>query len=276
MTGLTAGTYSLTVIDSSGCTQTRSVEVGGFSRYNTTQTYNICTDVFADSGLLQRGPKQMLIEGFYDLTSGDTNCILNQAIFTIETILSGETKTQSFYTGTTLSDAPSSFLWGEVVTELLQSYGNVGEVISDVIENKVQIFSDCNSTLPLMDVSAIVNLKISYDISCEQCDGLFDAVLNDMSIGCETNIPPIEYLLTFNYSITGGSGNYELQFYSGSTWVNFYSFTGPINGIPSVDVGPTIADLTSVTPGSYNCRIYDIDYVGNSASFVSSIPNCST
>lgn len=276
ITGLTAGTYSLTVIDDSGCTQTRNVEVGGYSRFNTTQTYNICTDIFADAGLLQRGPKQMLIEGFYDLTSGDTNCILNQAIFTIETILSGETKTQSFYTGTTLNDSPSAFLWGEVVTELLQSYGNVGEVISNVIENNVQIFSDCDSTLPLMDVSAIVNLKISYDISCEQCDGLFAAVLNDMSLGCETNVPPIEYSLTFNYSITGGSGNYELQFYSGSTWVTFYSFTGPINGIPSVDVGPVIADITNVTSGLYNWRIHDIDYNENSPSFASSIPNCAT
>lgn len=276
ITGLTAGTYSLTVIDDSGCTQTRNVEVGGYSRFNTTQTYNICTDIFADAGLLQRGAKQMLIEGFYDLTSGDTNCILNQAIFTIETILSGETKTQSFYTGTTLNDSPSAFLWGEVVTELLQSYGNVGEVIANVIENNVQIFSDCSSELPLMDVSAIVNLKISYDISCEQCDGLFAAVLNDMSLGCETNVPPIEYSLTFNYSITGGSGNYELQFYSGSTWVTFYSFTGPINGIPSVDVGPVIADITDVTPNSYDWRIYDVDYTGNSASFNSSIPNCVT
>ena len=276
MTGLTAGTYTLTTIDSSGCTQTRNVEVGGYSRFNTTQTYNICTDVFAQSGLLVRGPKQMLIEGFYDLTSGDTNCILNQAIFTIETILSGETKTQSFYTGTTLNDSPSLFVWGEVVTELLQSYGHIGEVIANVIDNNVQIFTDCNSELPLMDVNAIVNLKISYDISCEQCDGLFYAVLNDMSLSCETNVPPIEYSTTFNYSITGGSGNYELQFFSGSQWTTFYSFTGPINGIPSVDVGPVIADLTNVTPGSYNWRIYDIDYDGSSASFSSNIPNCST
>ena len=97
-----------------------------------------------------------------------------------------------------------------------------------------------------------------------------------MSLECETNVPPIEYSLTFNYSITGGSGNYELQFYSGSTWVTFYSFTGPINGIPSVDVGPVIADITDVTPNSYDWRIYDVDYTGNSASFNSSIPNCVT
>lgn len=276
ITGLTAGTYSLTIIDSSGCTQTRNVEVGGYNRFNTTQTYSICSDIFADAGLLQRGPKQMLIEGFYDLTSGDTNCILNQAIFTIETILSGETKTQSFYTGTTLNDAPSAFQWGEVVTELLQSYGNVGEVISDIIDNKVTIFSDCDSTLPLMDVNAIVNLKIGYDISCEQCDGLFDVVINNISLGCETNSPPIEYSLTFNYSITGGSGDYKLQFYSGSTWTTFYSFTGPINGFPSVDVGPVIAEITNVTPASYNWRIYDVVYLGSSVNFTSSIPGCLT
>ena len=169
ITGLTAGTYSLTIVDDSGCTQTREVEVKGYTRYNNIQTYSICSGVFTPAGVLTRTPRQMLIEGFYDLTSGDTNCILNQAIFTIETILSGETKTQSFWTATTLNDAPPVIVWGDQVKELLSQYDDVGDVVSDIIENKVTIFSDCDSTLPLMDLTALVNLLISYDISCETC-----------------------------------------------------------------------------------------------------------
>lgn len=169
VTGLTAGTYTLTVTDSVGSTQTRSVILGQYVRYNTGQTYNICDSTFTQSGVYTKGPKQMLIEGFYDLTSGCTNCILNESVFTIVTTLSGITKTLPFYTGNTLNDYPPDTLWVSGVTSLLKTYGNVGEVIADIIENKIDIISDCDITLPLLDSNAIIDFKISYDISCETC-----------------------------------------------------------------------------------------------------------
>ena len=44
--------------------------------------YNSCKSEFENSGaIIQRGPQQMLLEGFYDLTSGYTDCVLNFADF---------------------------------------------------------------------------------------------------------------------------------------------------------------------------------------------------
>lgn len=169
MTGLTAGTYSLTLIDSSGCTQTRSVNLLGYNFISTSGTSTICSGTTEPAGVLQRTPKQMFWEGYFDLTSGETNCILNQAIFSAETIVSGVTASTPFFTANTLNEYPTVIQWAEVVEDLLLTYGDIGEVVIDIITNNISIISNCDNTFPLLDTTASIKLKIFYDISCETC-----------------------------------------------------------------------------------------------------------
>ena len=163
---LSAGTYSLTVTDSSGCSQTKSVVLTGYIPQTSYQVYNVCDSDFQNTGIVvKKGPEQMLNEGFYDLTSGDTNCILNQAIFTAQVTINGVTVSQPFYTGTSLNEFPSDNEYTSVVEELLLSFSGVSNVSIDIVNNQIVITTGCNT---LSDANVKIDLLISYDISCEE------------------------------------------------------------------------------------------------------------
>jgi len=165
---LSAGTYSLTVIDNNGCSKTKTVIIAGTNVVESYQTYTICdTDFITSTDAIKKGPKQMLNEGFYDLTIDDTNCILNTAIFEAIVSVSGDFLTQQFYTGTTLNEYPSDNEWYDTITDLLLQFEGIASVNINPETNTIEILTDCGS---LSDAQVIVNLVIYYDISCVSCD----------------------------------------------------------------------------------------------------------
>ena len=208
---LSAGTYTLTVTDSNGCVQTRDIIISGFNLLSSYQTYNICDGDFMNTGqTIRKGPQQMLTEGFYDLTSGDTNCILNQTIFYAEVTVNGDTQIQSFYTGSTLTEFPLDSLFYDVVKEILISYGGIGEVLIDYLNNMIVINTDCNSDISLIDGDVKISLKISYDIACQTCgptchcyviSGPKDCVVNYLD--CDSISSSITLLGTNNEKVCG-------------------------------------------------------------------------
>jgi hypothetical protein len=178
VTGLTAGTYSLEVTDSSGCTLTKTVTLSGTEKKLSYQTYNICNDNFQNTGILgKRGMQQMLTEGFKDLTYGDTGCILNTANFIADVTVDGENTQQSFYVSSGLTDYPSDYVWGETLTELLQSYSGISKVEINYSTNEIKIYNKCveidgcqpETIYYLSDANIVINLKLEYNISCQQC-----------------------------------------------------------------------------------------------------------
>jgi len=179
VTGLTNDVYSLTITDSNGCTYTRTAKLNGTQLLGNFSTYTICEKLFKDSGTVsKRGIKQMYNEGFYDLTSGDTNCIVDNATFILEVTIGEETKQDNFYTSTGLLDFPTDQLWGDTLKALLETFVGVGEVIVDFVNNKVTITNDCDEiekncrkeTYNLLnDTRVVVNLIIQYNIACVEC-----------------------------------------------------------------------------------------------------------
>ena len=179
VTGLTAGTYSCKIIDADGCVLTKYQTLIGTKKYSNYRYYNVCSDQFENSGMItKRDIKSMYLEGFTDLTSGDTNCIINEAIFSIYAQIGSQSAQTEFYVSTGATDYPSDQLWADTIIDTIDSFDGVSGTTIDIISNRITITTTCeevskNCTTqlvnPLQDNQVIVNLVIDYDISCVSC-----------------------------------------------------------------------------------------------------------
>jgi hypothetical protein len=179
VTGLTTGTYSLTVTDASGCTLTKYTTLTGTKKYVNYLYYNVCDDTFTDSGLVtKRTIRSMYLEGFNDLTSGDTNCIINSATFAISAEVGGQSAETIFYTSSGSTDYPNDLLWAEAISTILNEFVGISDVTIDLPSNRITIKTNCEEISkncgpqtinPLQDTEIKVNLLIDYDISCVSC-----------------------------------------------------------------------------------------------------------
>ena len=171
VTNLSAGTYTLTVEDSAGCVLSNSVVLQGNYVASNFSVYNICDSTITSTNVLsERTLGKMLVEGYIDLISGCTNCLMNSAIFSAVTTVAGSAFTQSFYTATTLNTVPSESLWASTVQTLLSGVTGVGTVTVNTTDNTITVDTDCEeSTNGLSNQNIVVQLKIVYDIDCESC-----------------------------------------------------------------------------------------------------------
>ena len=168
ISNLTGGTFSVTVSDSSGCTLTRSVIVPCTPFINGYQVIPVISSGFNTTVNNKRDFVTMVNEGFYDLTTGNTNCVLSAATYIATIEVSGNTYQQSFYTGTTLTDVPSESQWVDALESILSGITGVASYTVNPQTNIIEVKSDCDgNTDPLSDSEFIVGLRIEYNINCE-------------------------------------------------------------------------------------------------------------
>jgi hypothetical protein len=168
VTGLTAGTYSLVIIDSNGSSLKRTTTINGSTSLDSYQSYTVGEQTFELITNTKYSLSKMLNEGFQDLTSGATGCYLSSATFTTKVKVSSTYPevTETFYTTYSLLDSPQDNLFYDTIQNLLSSSIGVGEVIVNEIDNKITILSDVNrqNLVPSFDIK--VYLLIEYDIYC--------------------------------------------------------------------------------------------------------------
>jgi hypothetical protein len=167
-TGLTAGTYSLTVVDSTGCSLKRTTEIICSQSFVSYQLYVMGNEEFQLKSGTKCGLLQMLNEGFVDLTTGNDGCVLNSAVFFAKVSVdpTGTTYTNTFYTATTLNQAPSDNLWYNTIKALLLSVPGIQQVTIDTLNNQITIQTTVGG--PLNNQIITVDVLIDYDIMCRQ------------------------------------------------------------------------------------------------------------
>ena len=167
VTGLTAVTYSLTVLDSSGCSQTRTTIIDCDKTYVSYQSYVMGAEQFNLVSPTKRGILQMLNEGFDDLTTGNTNCDLVTTEFYAKVQVQpiGIVLEELFFTGTSLIQPPSDSLWYSTIESMLESIYGIGNVTVNQLTNEITIETDRSET-SLNGQEVIIELIIVYDIMC--------------------------------------------------------------------------------------------------------------
>jgi hypothetical protein len=167
VSGLTAGTYSLTVVDANGCSLTKNTTITCNTNSTSYQTYVMGSEVFNIQSPTKFGLLQMLNEGFFDLTSGNTSCDLISATFTAKVSVnpSGIIATQNFFTSTSLVQVPTDNQWYDTIRTLLLGIPGVGNVTIDQLNNQITIETSRNNT-SLEGEEIVIDLVIDYNIIC--------------------------------------------------------------------------------------------------------------
>ena len=166
--GLSAGTYSVTIVDSAGCSLKRTTEIICSQSFISYQLYVMGDEEFQLKSGTKCGLLQMLNEGFVDLTTGNVGCTLNSAVFIAKVSVDplGTTYTNTFYTATTLNQAPPDNLWYDTIKSLLLSIPGVQQVTIDTLNNQITIQTTVDG--PLNNQIITVDVLIEYDITCKQ------------------------------------------------------------------------------------------------------------
>jgi uncharacterized protein (DUF2141 family) len=164
--GLSGGTYSLIVQDANGCSLSRETIIECAAKCVTFQTYSMGSEVFNILSLTKHGINQILVEGFNDLTAGNSECILISATYTAQIEIQPQNTflNNTFYTGNSLVDVPSDNLWFTTITNLLQSIQGVTAVNINPLTNQISISANPGSSIIGQELS--VKLIIVYDIIC--------------------------------------------------------------------------------------------------------------
>jgi hypothetical protein len=167
VSGLTGGTYSLTIVDDGGCSLVRTASISCFASLTSYQTYVMGEEVFNIESPTRFGLLQMLNEGFSDLTSDNERCDLVSATFTAKVSVTplGLTTSELFFTTNSLNVVPTDNEYYDTIKQLLLSVPGVGNVTINALTNQITIETTRgNDTLDGQEI--IIDLIIEYDIMC--------------------------------------------------------------------------------------------------------------
>jgi len=167
LSNLSADTYTLTIIDSNGCSLERQTEITCTSEIIGLYEFPVSVNELSVDTEKYAGLLELLNDGFNDLTGGDPNCILNNATFEayVEVSPAGLSASEIFYTAKNLNDVPPDNLWTASLKNLLLSLPGVLNVYVDETNNQITIQKNPSSNF--LDYQIInLNLDIDYDIDC--------------------------------------------------------------------------------------------------------------
>lgn len=166
LTGLTAGTYTLLLTDSSGCTAQKSITVVCDTIYSAYIPYSVCVSNFTEVSASELTLSKMLNDGYQLLTSGETGCFLSAATYNILIDVGGTGYTAELYTTNSLLDYPSVELYVQQLRDLLDTIPGIDSDLTkiNVNSNTIQLTTECSKELAEKEIS--IRISIDYILCC--------------------------------------------------------------------------------------------------------------
>jgi hypothetical protein len=167
ITGLTAGTYVLTVSGTNNCQTTKSIDItcNPLQQASSKFVYTFGSKTYLPSTIFNF--TKMLNDGYLSLISGHEDCKLNYAIFNCDIELVGTVYSGTFFTTTSLSSSPTVTSFKTVIETLLNTIPDIKSYDINLSTNTVSIESDVVGGVEVYkDEVLTISVRIQYSISC--------------------------------------------------------------------------------------------------------------
>jgi len=167
ISGLTAGTYTLTLSGENNCQTTIQTTIECTPSVSTTISGEITGNTVSALRTSFLTYDKILVQGFYDLTNGHDYCKLNSATFRCVVELDGVTYSNPFYTTTSLTDYPNVSGFSTALNYVLSTIPYLDTVYVDPVTNQVTIESAVVGGVEYYkDETVTVSTQITYNVSC--------------------------------------------------------------------------------------------------------------
>jgi len=167
ITGLTAGTYVLTVSGNSNCQTTKSIDIicNPLRQASSSYVYTVGSKTYSPSTTFNF--LKMLNEGYSSLVGVHKDCKLKYAKFNCDIQLDGIVYSGTFYTTTSLSTSPPVSSFVTVIETLINTIPNIKSYTVDLTTNTISIESDVVGGVEVYkDDVLTISVRIDYSISC--------------------------------------------------------------------------------------------------------------
>ena len=167
LTGLTAGTYTLSVSSATGCVTTKSktITCNPLINFSRTQPVKVSTPTYIPTKTYDF--KNMLFTGYANLVSGHEDCKLNYAQFNCDIEITGTTYSSVFYVSPNLNSIPSTDNFITAIESLLTLIPNLQNTEINPDTNTIVIESQVVGGVEVYkDELLTISVRVVYNISC--------------------------------------------------------------------------------------------------------------
>jgi len=170
ITGLTAGTYTLTVDDGFGCIQTAQATVSCNPLSAVTYSFKLKEGSTKYTPSTKFTLKNMMYSGYTSLVTNTTNCSLSSATFSFKVNIGGIDYQFPFYYTQSFNDIPDLGYFANIIESAVLTIPNIESCIVDSETNAISIVSSSSGVYK--DETISFTIIIDFAINCTSINGI--------------------------------------------------------------------------------------------------------
>jgi len=167
ITGLTAGTYTLTVSGESDCLTSRSVDITCDPKQTTSYSFKYSTGVKETIPTTKLTLRNMMYSGYTSLVGNTTNCTLSSATFNLKVDIGGTEYEFPFYYTESFNNIPDLNYFAPIIESSILTIPNIQSCSVDAEKNTINILAKADSSTEYYKGETITfTIRIYFVIKC--------------------------------------------------------------------------------------------------------------